>query len=46
VFISQLWERLLETVFVNVIWVVLLAAQTVKKAIQMDVNVKIVNGDF
>jgi len=39
VFISQLWERLLETVFVNVIWVALLAAQTVKKAIQMDVNV-------
>jgi len=26
--------------------VALLAAQTVKKAIQMDVNVKIVNGDF
>jgi len=46
VFISQLWERLLETVFVNVIWVALLAAQIVKKAIQMDVNVKIVNGDF
>ena len=45
-FISQLWERLLETVFVNVIWVALLAAQTVKKAIQMDVNVKIVNGGF
>jgi len=26
--------------------VALLAAQTVKKAIQMDVDVKIVNGDF
>ncbi|SVE61573.1 uncharacterized protein METZ01_LOCUS514427 [marine metagenome] len=33
----------METVFVNVIWVVLSVAQAVKKAIQMDVNVKIVN---